>query len=49
MFRLLGPLAPATGDNEVAPATRKQRQMLAVLLSDSKSSRCGEQSGPGTR
>ncbi|NUO61469.1 MAG: AfsR/SARP family transcriptional regulator, partial [Hamadaea sp.] len=34
MFRLLGPLALATGDNEVAPATRKQRQMLAVLLLD---------------
>ncbi|NUR69602.1 MAG: tetratricopeptide repeat protein [Hamadaea sp.] len=32
MFRLLGPLALAAGDDEVAPATRKQRQMLAVLL-----------------
>jgi DNA-binding SARP family transcriptional activator len=34
VFRLLGPLALATGDDEVAPATRKQRQMLAVLLLD---------------
>jgi len=34
MFRLLGPLVLAAGDDEVAPATRKQRQMLAVLLLD---------------
>jgi DNA-binding SARP family transcriptional activator len=34
MFRLLGPLVLAAGDDEVAPATQKQRQMLAVLLLD---------------